>query len=136
MVIAKEIQILKKIQQETALRVGSDILERWGCSPSQKRVILGLSKVSFDRYQKGEEKVLLSNEQLERLSYIANIHQALRMVFSNPENIYGFMSMKNDNPYFNGASPLQLISTGNFGTLYEVFKRIDAMVIGDTTSKK
>jgi hypothetical protein len=37
------------------------------------------------------------------------------------------MAMKNNNPYFNGNSPLALISTGKFGTLYEVFKRIDAM---------
>ncbi len=38
-----------------------------------------------------------------------NIHQALRIVFENPANQYGFMKMKNHNPYFSGRSPLEVI---------------------------
>ena len=109
-----------------AFKLGSNILEKWRCSASDKQAILGLTKSSYYRFQ-NNESATLSNDQLERISYIANIHQALKMVFSNPDNVYGFMAMKNDNPYFNGNSPLSLISTGKFGTLYEVFKRIDAM---------
>ncbi|ASP49476.1 antitoxin Xre-like helix-turn-helix domain-containing protein [Cognaticolwellia beringensis] len=115
-----------KINSSVAFKLGSNILEKWRCSASDKQAILGLTKSSYYRLQ-NNESATLSNDQLERISYIANIHQALKMVFTNPDNIYGFMAMKNDNPYFNGNSPLSLISTGKFGTLYEVFKRIDAM---------
>ncbi|MBA6225210.1 MULTISPECIES: antitoxin Xre-like helix-turn-helix domain-containing protein [unclassified Colwellia] len=115
-----------KINSAVAFKLGSNILEKWQCSASDKQAILGLSKSSYYRFNHNES-ASLSNDQLERISYIANIHQALKMVFSNPDNVYGFMAMKNDNPYFNGHSPLSLISSGNFGTLYEVFKRIDAM---------
>ena len=66
-------------------------------------------------------------DQIERLSYLVNIHGCLRMIFENPKNVYGFMALKNDNPYFNGKSPLEIISTGQFPALYETFRRIDVL---------
>jgi len=42
--------------------------------------------------------VRLSQDQLTRASYVLNIHAALRTVFENPENLYGFMAMPNNNP--------------------------------------
>ena len=115
------------INPSVAFKVAFNILEKWGCTALQKQAILGIKKGSFNRYQKDLDTVSLSDDQLERISYITNIHQALRTVFSNPDNIYGFMSMKNNNPYFNGRTPLSIISTGKFGALYEVFKRVDGM---------
>ena len=115
------------INAGVAFRLGDNILEKWGCSTAEKQAILKLKKSSYHRYQKDSNSASLSSDQLERISYLANIHQSLRLIFSNPENIYGFMKMKNDNEYFNGRSPLSIINTGNFGALYEVFKRIDTM---------
>jgi len=120
-------QNIPSIDLGAAFRLGNNILEKWGCSAIEKQAILGMSKSSYQRYKKDNDSANLSSDQLERISYIANIHQSLRMVFSNPDNVYGFMAMKNKNPYFNGESPLSLIRSGNFGALYEVFKRIDAM---------
>ena len=37
------------------------------------------------------------------------------------------MALPNHNPYFNGNSPLAIISCGQFAALYETFKRIDAL---------
>jgi uncharacterized protein (DUF2384 family) len=125
-----ETQNAQRINHSAAFKMGSNILGKWGCSAAQKQAILGIPKSSYHRYQKDPSTVSLSSDQLERLSYLANIHQALRMIFSNPDNVYGFMSMANNNPYFNGKSPLSIIATGNFGTLYEVFKRIDSMRSG------
>lgn len=116
-----------KINLASAFRMGNNILDKWGCTNTQKQAILGLSKSSFYRNQKELDSVVLNSDQLERLSYLANIHQSLRMVFSNPDNVYGFMNMVNNNPYFNGRTPLSIIETGSFGSLYEVFKRIDSM---------
>ena len=116
-----------KINNSVAFRLANNILEKWNCSAVEKQSILGLSKSSYQRYKKDSNSANLSNDQLERISYIANIHQSLKTVFSNPDNVYGFMGMKNKNPYFNGQSPLSLIKSGNFGTLYEVFKRISSM---------
>ncbi|EXJ10280.1 MULTISPECIES: antitoxin Xre-like helix-turn-helix domain-containing protein [Nitrincola] len=130
MTTVAEAQHAPSINHGAAFKMGNNILDKWGCSAAQKQAILGIPKSSFHRYQKDASTVFLSSDQLERLSYLANIHQALRMVFSNPDNVYGYMGMVNHNPYFNGRTPLSIISTGNFGALYEVFKRIDSMRSG------
>lgn len=122
-----EINNTPTINLGAAFNMGNNILEKWGCSALQKQAILAIPKSTFHRYQKNPSTVSLNKDQLERLSYLANIHQALRLVFSNPDNVYGFMAMPNHNAYFNGRSPLSIISTGKFGALYEVFKRIDSM---------
>ena len=86
-----------------------------------------MKRSTFYKYREGGDRPQLTGDQLERISYILNIHAALRVLFDNPENVYGFMSMENHNPYFNGRSPLDIIATGNFGALYETARRIDAL---------
>ncbi|MBU2894961.1 hypothetical protein KO495_16790 [Colwellia sp. D2M02] len=115
------------MNHSAAFKLGLNILEKWGCSESQKQAVIGVSKDTFTQTYTDPVNVELTNDQLERISYLANIHGSLRTMFSNPKNVYGFMSMVNNNPYFNGRSPLSLICSGNFGILYEVYKRIDSM---------
>lgn len=114
-------------QAGIGLKVAMNILDKWQCKPAQKQAILAMARSTLYKVQDDYASARLSGDQLERVSYILNIHQALRIVFSNPQNVDGFMQMNNHNPYFNGKTPLELISTGRFGTLYEVFVRIDAM---------
>ncbi len=114
-------------QIATGLKVALNILDKWQSKEEQKQAILGMSRSTYYKCKANPKSARLSQDQVERISYILNIHQALRIVFSNPENVYGFMTMVNHNPYFEGQTPLALIATGRFGTLYEVFKRIDAM---------
>lgn len=114
-------------QSGTALKVVLNIFDKWGCSATEKQAVLGMTSSSFFRNAKNPLAAKLNHDQVERISYVLNIHQALRMVFSNNENIYGFMRMENNNPYFNGKTPLSIIATGKFGSLYEVFKRVDVM---------
>ena len=109
------------------LKTAITIMDKWGCSPEQEWSILGMKKSSYYKNREDSTSARVSNDQLERISYILNMHAALRVIFDNPENLYGFVSMKNNNPYFNGASPLDIIAGGSFGALYETFKRIDAM---------
>ena len=77
--------------------------------------------------RKTQEGANITGDLLERLSYLLNIHATLRTVFSNPENVYGYMSMPNDNAYFDGRSPINVLESGSFANLYEVFRRIDAL---------
>jgi len=117
----------KKRVAAVGLKAAMSILDKWGSTPEQVQAILQMSKASFYKLRKDSAAVQLSHDQFERLSYLLNIHAALRTLFENPENVYGFMAMKNHNPYFNGRAPLELIGSGHFGTLYEVYKHIDAL---------
>lgn len=110
-----------------ALKTVLNILDKWKCKPAQKQAILAMGRSTLYKYQEEPASAKLTCDQIERMSFILNIHQALRITFSNPENVYGFMSMKNHNPFFAGKSPLDLVCSGSFATLYEVYKRIDAM---------
>jgi isochorismate synthase EntC len=92
-------------------------------------LILGLEKSAYDESLKNMNKVLLSDEQLQRVSYILNIHSALRVLFENTENLYGFMLMNNHNAFFNGRKPIDIISTRRLDDLSDTFKRIDSLVI-------
>ncbi|MEH6580219.1 MAG: MbcA/ParS/Xre antitoxin family protein [Amphritea sp.] len=96
------------------------ILTKWQCTPIQAMSILQLpADQPFPEY--------LSEEQLERQSYVLNIDSALHTIFEDPENIYDFMSLPNDDPYFNGKTPLELIGTGDLTALEQVCWHIDAL---------
>ncbi|MGL9723181.1 MbcA/ParS/Xre antitoxin family protein [Sodalis sp. (in: enterobacteria)] len=120
-----------KVDKHQAAAVGVKtalaILDKWGASPEQSQGILQLSRASWYKLRKDPAAVALNHDQFERIIYLLNIHAALRTIFDNPENVYGFMSMDNHNPFFSGRSPLRIIGTGSFGALYEVHKRIDAL---------
>lgn len=120
----------KHIDNNAAFNMGNRILEHWGCSVAQKVVILGVSRSSYYRFLNADSIFSLSREQLERLSYLANIHHTLRLQFSNKDNVYGFMNMVNHNDYFNGQTPLALISTGDLESLSKVAKQIASMAHG------
>ena len=118
------------INHSVAFDLGASLLEKWGCTTALKLAILGINKTDYHRFQTDPSTISLNTEQLERLSYVARIHQNLKVAFSNPDNIYGFMNMKNNNSYFNGRTPLSIIATGKVDSLGEVFKHIVSMATG------
>ena len=54
------------------------------------------------------------------------IDAALRIIFENPTNIAGFMTMRNYNPGFEGATPMELINQVDLGALTHVAERLQA----------
>ncbi len=108
-------------------KAADNILSSWGCTAQQSQNILKLSKSSYHKFKVAPETTKLNDEQFERVSYILNMHQALHIVFSTPANISGFMSMKNNNDYFAGRTPLEIIESGKLADLYEVARRIDGL---------
>lgn len=114
-------------QGKTALKVALEILGKWRCSEQEKTAILGIGRSTLHKYQSRPETARLSADLLERISYILNIHQALRTLFDNPENIYGFVRKPNRHPFFNNASPMEIMRGGRVAGLYEVFRHLDAL---------
>ncbi|MBU2877058.1 hypothetical protein [Aliiglaciecola lipolytica] len=76
--------------------------------------IVGIVSRLFEKWELNEnQKTALINESTPselhmRLSLLLNIHEELRMIFENPENIYGYMRMINHNSPFNGSRPIDL----------------------------
>lgn len=118
-----------KTTAATGLKTAVTILEKWGASGEQGEAILRVSHSSYARAKKKDalQKINLDRDQLTRISLILNMHAALRIVFDNPENLYGFMKMKNHNPFFEGRTPLEIMGNGDFVAVYETFRRIDTL---------
>ena len=108
------------------LRTALNILAKWKTSTEQAGNILRVSRSTISR-ARTDKAVSLDEDQLKRVSLVLNIHSALRMLFDNPANVYGFMQMENHNEFFNGRSPLDVVQGGDMIALYETFRRIDSL---------
>lgn len=115
-----------KDQARVVLSTALNILSKWDASNEQSCNILRVSRSTITRAQQGKG-VELDSDQLDRASIVLNCHSALRLVFDNPENVYGFPKMENHNDFFNGRKPLEIMAQGDFLSLVETFKRIDAL---------
>lgn len=122
-------QAFTKDQCTTGLRAALSILEGWQATTEQACNILRISRSTYARARTpgGAWSVNLDTDQLQRISFVLNIHAALRLLFDNPENLYGFASMANQNEFFNGRSPLEVMAQGDMVSLYETFRRIDSL---------
>lgn len=129
MAVALQQQAFTKSQCVTGLRAAVGILDKWRASSDQACRILRISRSTYTRARQRDPDwaVTLDADQMQRISFVLNIHAALRLVFDNPENVYGFPSMANDNDFFNGRSPLDIMAQGDMISLYETFRRIDVL---------
>ena len=112
---------------QVALKVALNILNKWNCSENEKQALLGISKSTLHKYRGNPFSARMTSDLLERISYILNIHAALRIVFDNDENVYGFVRMPNSNYFFNGVSPMDIMSKGQVAGLYETHRQIDSL---------
>ena len=118
---------LPKDADTIALRTAANILDKWKASSKQASKILRVSPTTIFRAKSKTRDVSLDEDQMMRVSLILNMHSALGIIFENPVNVYGFVNMKNNNEFFNGRSPMEVIETGSLINLYETFKRIDGL---------
>lgn len=97
---------------KVAVIVGiNTLLDRWGLAASEKIAILGFaSDADLDCFINSPSTLNFSPALEQRLSLILNIHTELRLIFSNPMNFYGFMTMLNNNSPFLGKKPIELAS--------------------------
>ncbi len=103
------------------------LLDRWTLTASQKITILGLeSDADLADFVESPLSVNLTPVLEIRLSLILNIHAKLRLLFSNPVNIYGFMTMVNNNSPFDVLRPIDLACKKEEG-LHSVYQAIVAI---------
>jgi hypothetical protein len=103
------------------------LLNRWRLTESQKIAILGFeSDADLASFVDSPSTLNWSPALEQRLSLILNIHEKLRLLFSNPENIYGFMTMVNNNSPFWGQKPIEMASQ-NLDALNTVYQAISSI---------
>lgn len=103
------------------------LMEAWGLSQQDGMRLLGVQARSTYQHYKKSGAAQLSDDTLDRISYLLGIHKALRILFSRaPASVHEWMTTPNDHPLFAGRSPLEFILSGKMKDLYLVRSHLDA----------
>lgn len=117
----------KTLLSEAALQAFFGITDDWELGSRQQNILLGnLPKSTFYNLKKNKQGVL-SDDILERISYIMGIQKALMILEGNEaEHIKRWLNAPNEAPLFNGRSAQDKMLSGHVSDLYEVRRFLDA----------
>ncbi|MCP8900053.1 hypothetical protein [Gilvimarinus xylanilyticus] len=101
------------------------ILIRWGVSPSDQ------ARMIPDRKPGSLDSSTMDETYGKKLEYIELINETLRMMFENPQNVDGFMQMKNFNAPFNGRRPIDLLLEGDVDAFERVWRSLHSVALGN-----
>lgn len=126
MIKAKASTAVTSEQVHSAFKAVLNILGKWHCNTEETQTLLGLKRSTLFKYKSTPEKASISSDLTERLSYILNIHAALRILFSNHESVYGWIRKPNQAPFYNGKSAMDIMLQGRVVDLWAVASRLNA----------
>ncbi len=112
-----------------ALRTFFNIAERWQLSAEQAMTLLGFdhrTRSTFFKWKRAPESARLSQEKLERLSYIFGIYKDLQVLLPRAEAADQWLHRPNDAPLFGGQPALERMLSGRVADLYVVRQYLDA----------
>ncbi len=103
------------------------IFERWKLNNSQQQALLGLhNEGTFYNWKKKPESATLTNDLLERTSYILGIWRSLQILIPEERISDTWITSPNSGSAFNGQSPLERMLAGHIIDLAHVRQYLDA----------
>jgi hypothetical protein len=123
--------ISESVQTGAGLRTFARIADRWKLSAADAMALLGMESRStyyelLKRAREKREVKGLSKDQLDRLSYVLGIYEAIRVLFPHSEETRdSWVSRANTGPMFAGRSPLEIMRSSMIG-LYQTFAHLAA----------
>lgn len=109
-----------------ALRTFFRIIDAWGLTATDARLLLGTPPSStYYKWRSGDVKHV-PRDLLERISYILGIYKALQILLPLPSAADEWITRPNDAPIFAGRSALDVMRSGNVADLYLVRQYLDA----------
>ena len=125
MTVSPQPGIAKKDMAKAGMKAVFVLKDLWNLSHGQTKALLGMpAQRTYDRWKTGEIGHV-SHDLLDRLSYIAGIHKALRMLYRNPDNIYGWITAPNRQ--FGGQPPIDRMTAGSLTDLAFVRAHLDTL---------
>ncbi|MBL7481143.1 MbcA/ParS/Xre antitoxin family protein [Legionella bononiensis] len=126
MIPNKTTSLLAKEHIQTAFKVVLNIFDKWHCTTEEALILLGLKRSTWFKYKNSPENASFSHDITERISYILNIHAALRILFSNQDSVYQWVRKPNMAPFYNGRSAMDVMLQGRVVDLWAVASRLNA----------
>lgn len=109
-----------------ALQTFFNICGKWELTTHQAHVLLGRPAQSTFYRWKRQRTGRLSNDALERISYVLGIYKALHILFATSAQADGWIKRANMASLFAGASALDRMMGGQVADLYVVRQYLDA----------
>jgi uncharacterized protein (DUF2384 family) len=107
-----------------ALRGFFHIMEAWGVSAEDARLLLGApAERTYYAWRKGDG-ARVSEDTLRRIGYVAGIYKALQILYSAPDLADNWI--KRPNHAFGGQTPLERMRAGDVTDLAAVRAYLDA----------
>jgi len=108
-----------------ALRTFGRIAERWSLSPAERSTLLGMPRSTYFKAIKDPEHARLSRDQLERVSYVLGIYQALQILLPRRAAADAWLRQPNAHVFFKGARPIDVLLGGKVANLFSVRRYLD-----------
>ena len=104
----KSQQTKRQIESRLALKNLTKATREWGIDRKTTLSLIGLSSLhQMGQWNCSLDDISLTDEQIEIISYLMSIHQALNQSLYRPREIEEWLKNKQtDNPALNGSSPL------------------------------
>ena len=112
-------------RNSVALKAFFGITEKWHLSSDQERILLGTPKATFYRWKQQMDGAL-SQDTIERISYILGIYKALRILLPTAKMANEWIHKPNQAPLFSGNSALDKLMKGHVIDLADVRRYLDA----------
>jgi len=108
------------------LRAFANIAEAWGLSVAEQLKLLGIpSRSTFFKWRR-ERQPRLSQDTLERLSYLLGIYKSLQILLPDTHAADAWVRQPNSAAPFGGRSALERMLSGQVADLYVVRQYLDA----------
>lgn len=113
-------------KSQVALKAFFNMSKEWGLNNDQQIILLGTpGRTTFYRWKKGETRGL-SEDTLERVSYLLGIYKALHILFTSKSQANSWIYRENAANLFAGRSALDFMLHGKMANLFETRKYLDA----------
>ena len=109
-----------------ALNAFFSICEKWRLTSDQARTLLGRPPRSTFYRWKRDRTGALTQDTLERISYLLGIYKALHILFGEPAQADGWIKRANTATLFAGGSALDRMLGGQVADLDVVRQYLDA----------
>src|SRR5690554_4625122 len=120
----------EKAKGHVALKGFFGICREWGCTQEEMMQLLGgVSHSTLAQYQTLPH-VTLSQDTLERISYILGIYESLRVMYSTAERANRRVRLETSEVPFSGTSALDFMAQGSMKHLMETRRYFDAKRAG------
>jgi uncharacterized protein (DUF2384 family) len=114
--------------QSVAAKTFFNLADAWRMDVGEQRAAMGgVSKQTIYNWRAHPQRARLTDDQLDRVSYLLGIYKALHIVFTRPEQADSWIRRPNAAPPFGGKPAADLIFSGRMEDLIRVRRYLDGV---------